>query len=215
MGDLAKVLYERFFLRDLLGKVAPGYFAMLALFAVVGGDGRATLGVGHPGDQGWLLWVSALPAVYMVGLALQVLGEFIGLHSPSPKPRYVCFFKATGLWREANADFDDRLAIIRNAAAERLTAGAREQRERFVVLKEASGNAALSILVVLVTGVLNDVTNSRPTWVVLSLLAAILLVSHFLHGQRQARFEINVLRDVGLLTPERAAAMAKRIEWRV
>jgi hypothetical protein len=123
MGDLAKILYEKFFMRDLLGKVGPGFVATFAVLKTLDVDVTAVV----PRKEAlWLLWVAALPALYIAGLALQISGERLGLHSASPKPRFLLFFSTTGNWAKANEDHDRRLVLTRNAPPDKWGDGAKE-----------------------------------------------------------------------------------------
>lgn len=207
MGDFTKILYEKFFIRDVLGKLGPGAIAtVILLYAVADPKSAATIAKLLEGGVAFFI---ALPLFYMVGIALQISGERIGLHSSSPRPRYILvFFRSCGNWAKANTDLDDRLVLIQTAPPDKWTDGAKEQRERLVYLKEGSGNMALALFVAAVCLYAWPQTS-------ISLLAGIftivLYVSHLMHAERQARFEVNVLRMSGILEPGVADSMLKRI----
>lgn len=210
MGDFTKILYEKFFMRDVLGKLGPGVIAtVVLLYAVADPMSAATIAKLL---EGGVVFFIALPLFYMVGVALQISGERIGLHSASPRPRYILvFFRSCGNWAKANTDIDDRLALINTAPPDKWTDGAKEQRERLVYLKESSGNMALALCVAAVC----FYTRSQTSISLLAgIFAIVLYVSHLMHAERQARFEINVLRESGILKSCVADAMLKRISFK-
>ncbi len=67
MGDLVKIIYEKFFMRDLLGKIGPGFVTTFVILKTLEIDVTTLLA---SRETLWLLWVSALPTLYMVGVAL-------------------------------------------------------------------------------------------------------------------------------------------------
>ncbi len=87
MIELAKTLYEKFFMRDALGKVTPGFIAILALVHASGIE-PVDLMADVPAEDPWLLvvYVPIIPACYLVGLGLQTVGEYLALHSANPRP---------------------------------------------------------------------------------------------------------------------------------
>jgi hypothetical protein len=215
MGDVVKVLYERFLMRDLLGKVGPGFVAVAAVLTALQINIPALL----PDEKTlWLLWVAAIPILFLAGLALQILGERLGVHSASPRPRYYLYFFSTrGRWREANQDFDRRVALFRNIPPPSSTADAQAQRERFVYLKEGSGNMGLAILVALICLLTGGLPWTDIRCVLLLVLSFVLFTSHCMHARRQALFEIHVLNGIQttagikLLSDTDAQAMLDRI----
>jgi hypothetical protein len=208
ISDLAKVVYDDFFRRDVLGKLGPGLLAALPLALVAGFDkDRMTV---LPSFPEWLFWVAAIPLVYSLGVALQITGELIGLLSPSPRPRQILFFRPRGNWAAVNDDFDDRVALISNASSQQLSDGAQKQRERYVVLKEASGNWSLALMVVAVYLAIYVSPTPKGAIAVCLLAALALWASHIVHARRQAIFEINTLRNSGIISQQRAQEMRGR-----
>jgi hypothetical protein len=209
-------------MRDLLGKVAPGFVAVSAGASALSLDVRQYL----PDDRTlWLLWTSALPILFLVGLAVQIASEFIGLHSASPRPRYVLFglgnliAHALGRdgWSLVNRDFDMRLAMLRNPPAGALSAEFYAQRERWVYLKEGSGNMATALFI---AGVCLVGRTGIQFWCPIVLmtfgLSLVLYLSHWIHAHRQAIFEIRTLNRVQAnggpyLPNDDAQQMLKRI----
>jgi len=216
MGDVVKVLYERFLMRDLLGKVGPGFITTFSVLSALKINITALL----PDEKTvWLLWVAALPILFLIGLALQIIGELLGLHSASPRPRYyLCFFNTRGRWCDVNLDFDRRLSMFRNAPSGSLSPDAQAQRERFVYLKEGSGNMALAFFVALTCLRTTGVPWKDVGLLLLALLSLALFASHFMHAKRQAVFEIRTLNKiqtpggVKLLPDADAQAMLDKIQ---
>ncbi len=207
MSDLTKVLYEKFFMRDLLGKVGPGFVAIVSILKVLNVDVSTLM----PGKETtWLLWVAALPIIYMVGVSLQILAELVGLHSASPKPRYVLFKLSTGDWCKANDDFDLRLTKIRNATSDKWGDGAKEQRERFVYLKEGSGNFAVASFIVILTLLFDKPKEHFSEIIILIFLSIAMYASHIIHAKRQARFEIRTLFEASLINEQEAEEIRNR-----
>ncbi len=69
MSDIIKVLYEKFLMRDLLGKVSPGFVAVATVLSAL----DVKIANLFPDERFlWILWVSALPVLFLVGLALQI-----------------------------------------------------------------------------------------------------------------------------------------------
>ncbi len=205
VADIARIIYDDFFKRDLLGKLGPG---SLAVIAILDANQMDVFQLKVLKDHLWLLWIIALPTAYTLGLGLQILGELIGLHSGSPRPRYLLFFRTKGKWRKTNDDFDNRLSLISNAPVDQWLSTATRQRERFVVLKEASGNTALAVTVIF--GCL--LTGHLVGWAILSgIVALVLYITHFLHAKRQATFEVNTLRRTGILNQDEADDMLSRV----
>lgn len=195
-------LYKRFFLRDVMGKFAPGAVVLAAIWWRVGAV--------PPWKDPWLpaegLWLwslllLAVPVAHTVGVALQVVAERIGLHASPPRPQRILFFIKP--WKHAAKDYDDRLALIRTATPAEWPEGAEEQRERFVALKEAPGNLGPAVLV---ASLLFAPTHQWAWYVGLGLSVA-LLAAHYDMTGRQASFEINALERTGRLSKEQAARM--------
>jgi len=208
LGDFAKILYEKFFLRDVLAKITPGFVVLVAFVwsfldhtiwdALVNAQGLAL----------WAIYLATLPLCYITGLGLQIAGEVFGVHSPSPRPAGIWYF----FWSDAKKAFCDhreRLSSMQKIP------DVKDQRERYVVLKEASGNFCLALFVV-GFGVfyVNPPWSSRgaiPILVFVVVAAFIMWVAHRIYGARQAAFEIRSLRDAGILCDARATKMFELI----
>lgn len=179
MGDFAKILYEGFFLRDLLGKIAPGGIVMMALFLTVPDVLKQALSV--PDGIGWFFGLVLFAASLLLGLALQILGEFLGLLSAHPRPLW---FRRTERGQEARRLFRARDALFPKKA-EKSQKGVRE---RYVYLKEGSGNLAFAFFM------LAGALYGHPlAAIILAIIAAVLYYTHVVHRTRQAYYEMNVL----------------------
>lgn len=203
MNNLPKVLYEKFFLRDFLGKLGPGAMVTLLLFQTVGSPESALRFL----DGGFAYFVT-LPLFYVVGVSLQIIGERIGLHSSSPRPTHIFFFPTTGNWAKANEDFLTRYKLIRTAPSEKWTNGLEEQRDRIVYLKEGAGNMALALAVSAICLFIM----AQKSFSLLAVSGAFMLyISHIIYASRQAYFEISMLGAAGLLDPDTEESMITRI----
>lgn len=177
MNELLNVLYEKFLMRDLVGKLGPGFVTGSALLAYFDLDVIAVV----PADVGQWILVALLPAMWSLGVALQILAEFIGLHSASPRPRWVLFYPTWGSWQKVNSDLDERIALIGSAT---WTESARQQRERFVYLKEASGNFGAASLVAAALALHSGAGLLSGKFLVLLVIATGLFLSHLVHAVR-------------------------------
>lgn len=206
MIDFAKVLYEKFFMRDFIGKLGPGAVVLVMVGYILYGK---DLDISRVPTA--LLWVAGLPFAYLIGLGVQILSELLGLHSASPAPRYILFCKT---WFSANTELDERTSLIGTATDIQWTVNAKEQRERFVVLKEASGNMSMALLIglVLAWSRLGGANISKFHKVAGIVVVGVLYLSHRISAIRQANYETNVLEEVGLLSGDKAGKM-RRDNW--
>lgn len=214
MSDFANIIYEKFFMRDLLGKILPGFIVTITLFSICGIQNFSDL---IPFEEiRPILWVIILPWSLLTGLALQILGELLGLHSSSPRPKRLLFFfrPCNKIWRKVNEDFKERFDKLKNASDIEWTKNSKEQRERFVYLKEGSGNLSLSLLFLFVY----LISSGEKFFIIpfsLLIFSLFLYWSHLLHATRQARFEIGVLKNSKLLEEKEADEMLKRIRCKL
>ncbi|MEW6410415.1 MAG: hypothetical protein AB1488_09955 [Nitrospirota bacterium] len=217
MSDLAKILYERFFMRDVLGKVTPGFIVLLTFLHLFGVNQLPIVpDMKLEGPIQVVVYVIIIPVCYLLGLGLQIFGESFGLHSPSPQPLKFLLVLRLPSWAEAYNEHRNRLSMINTKIADKdVRADVKSQRERFVYLKEGSGNLALAFAG-LATALLfkspDALKNESGTVIGLLFgLAAILEVSHYLHGARQSGFEIRALHEAGVLTDEQSKKMFLRV----
>jgi hypothetical protein len=127
VADFFQAFYTQFILRDLLGKVAPGAILLGGLTLSFIPFAKA---VEHGGQAGFGAWVVAGAVAWLLGISLQGLGEIV--HFIRYYPRSV----PDREWRRKLAKF--------HAEAK---ASQAQHFERFVVIKEACGNAVVAIVV--------------------------------------------------------------------
>lgn len=211
MDNLASVIYEKFFMRDLLGKLTPGAISMLAVFYLLVPDAFNTL---YMKSWPWIFWLLAIPLCLLAGLGLQIMGELLGVHAASPFPQWVVFVRIGGRWDRANRQFRTRQAIFLTTPDGKLPRAVQAQRERLVYLREGSGNLALALAVWLGILMIKPIegfgANVRAS---LFIVIAVLLFCHFLHGARQAIIETRALGRAGLITPEQEREMLEQIPF--
>jgi hypothetical protein len=200
-----KYIYEKFFMRDLLGKITPGSVELYALVHLAGVNDKVDV-TSWP----WPVWVLAAAASLITALAFQILAEWVGIHSASPRPRRVLFFPTWGNWKKINQDFRVRLSLITQATAQQWTPNAATQRERYVYLKEGSGNLGTAVLLVIPALALQD---ALICWALLAAFAIVLLATHFVHAKRQAEHELHSLWRTAVddNTKRTLKAMAQRL----
>ncbi len=130
MSDIVSGFYDRLVLRDLLGKVVPGSVVSLAAYAACLSSGQSPVAtVLHLGQTPLGLWLVLVTVGWFVGFALQATGETLGIIRYYPR-------------QLASPEFTRRLVDLSEASAQ-----VRQGYERFVVVKEACGNAAVAIVV--------------------------------------------------------------------
>jgi hypothetical protein len=206
MDTFARILYQKFFLRDVVGKIAPGGLAVLAV----------TQNLERLQSGGALLAFIALGVFFLLGLGLQVVGELIGLLSASPKPHHVFLLPVGWLqrlpmcahWWRVNEDATERLLRLQCALPGQVSAEALAYWEYLASLREGAGNLALALLVTAVS------FETGAIGVVALLLFFLLWSSHKLFAKRQARFEISLLARAGLLSSEEARKMGRTMGLR-
>lgn len=206
MDTFARLLYQKFFLRDVVGKIAPGGIAVLAAV-----QSLERLQVG-----GVLFTLVALGVFFLFGLALQVVGELIGLLSASPKPHHVLLVPVGWLqrapvfahWWQVNEDATERLTRLQCAAPGQISAEAMASWEYLAALRESAGNLALALLVTALS------FETGSIGVVALLLFFVLWSAHKLFAKRQARFEITILARAGLLSGEETRKMGRTMGLR-
>jgi hypothetical protein len=192
-GNAIKYLYTQFILRDVLSFITPGaivVWAVLYLFF------PCLLSYSY--SIHWLLYIPLFGLFYIVGFAIQCLGEFFGIIFLCPPSKFG--------WRY----FSEPLKILRckNWDNERFwwrdyyewmkdfwepthrDEDARQGRERLVVLKQMCGNGFLAIVI---SGVLFGVSYCPFLWgrIVLAIaLVALPLLASLFWGHR-----VHVLRQ--------------------
>lgn len=159
MADLFQAFYTQFILRDLLGKVAPGALLLLAVSLT---EISFSTAIEHISEASREVWVVTTVVAWVVGLSLQGFGEILGL------VKYHMKLEDTTNWQRMQADFHAKA-----------TPSQEKHNERFVVIKEASGNAAVAIglSIVIACALKLDATTLglSSVYVALGFMAVILL----------------------------------------
>lgn len=219
MHTFAEILYQKFFLRDVVGKIAPGYIVCLAALNL--GDMQMEDFFLAWQPSAFVLVLVELAGFYLMGVALQVAGELLGLLSASPKPHHVLLVPVGWLkrwplfqqWWQINEDSADRLFRM-FCSSQQLDPKIVEQSVYLAALKEGAGNLALALFI----GLIAIWTSSgKPQLIssVLILLGTFFLWSgQLLFAKRQARFEVAALAHAGILNRGEAEAMGKNVGLR-
>ena len=148
LATLFDAFYSRFVLRDLLAKIAPGAIFLIALSAIVTDSAESI--ADHLANLSFWAWIILISVSWITGIAIQGIGEKLHLiiyypewKDPDKKEKL-----DRGAWYKMDIEF-----------SEKASESEKQQVERFVVIKEACGNAyiALSISVILLT--LNGLIN--------------------------------------------------------
>ena len=128
-------LYTGYLLRDLVAKVLPGSLVIGALAFSPRTHGISMRWLAH---LPWWSWVLAIALAFIVGFAIQAIGEWTG-------------------WARIYPDGSSRDETARRAAMDRMVAlgsdgstWATQQRERYVVLKEMAANVSLAAVITIV-----------------------------------------------------------------
>jgi len=188
-GNAVKYLYQQFILRDVLSFVTPGAMVVFtALFLVYPQLLSYSI---H-----WLLYIPLFGVFYMVGFAVQCLGELFGVIHFSPPDKYPWPLsqRLNIFWSDWTRDKDEIWWVKYYKEVEKFyrantDEGARQARERLIVLKQMCANGSLALLI---AGVLLAFSFCPLSWVrlaVISLVTLVFLVSlfwgHRVHVLRQ------------------------------
>jgi hypothetical protein len=203
------IFYQKFFLRDVVGKIAPGGIVVLALVQNL--ETVRTTGV----TFGLVL----VALFFLIGLALQVIGELLGLLSASPKPHHLLLLPVGWLqrllpfftrWWQVNEDATERSVRLQCASSQQIAPEALAYWEYLAALREGAGNLAIGLLAAVLLA-----ASENGQFGVLALLGFfVLLAAHKLFAKRQARFEITILARAGLLSAEETRAMGRTMGLR-
>ncbi len=182
--EWVKYLYNKFIMRDLVGKMVPGVIELYALIHLAGVQNNL-----HVAKWPWPAYVLVAAAAVVTALAFQTLAEWVGIHSASPTPRRIIFFRSPESWQQIDTDFRSRLSVITQATEQQWSKEAAAQRERLVYLKEGSGNLGIAVLLVI------PVLEYQFGWgpVLLFAFSILLVGTHFVHAKRQAEHELHSL----------------------
>lgn len=147
LAPLFSELYNKFLLRDFVGKIVPGAVLLFSIGSLALPTPRLRLWLSHR-TLGWVAIVAGI--AWTLTLGLQSAGEWAGLWDYFPRSTSEIVTVAPDSFRTATLRVDQFLATA--------TDGQKLQYERFVVIKEACGNLFLAICLAL------------PCWVVIALV---------------------------------------------
>lgn len=182
---LFDALYDKMVLRDVFGKVVPGLALIAAVLASLLGldviDSLLT-------KMTTVLWVFVIGFSWLVGFALQNLGEVcrvLRTHPYGPDRQ-----ETRDTFHTKWAEFHEVATSIEHVHAERLN-----------IIKEACGNAAVSIVCGLASALFAVFVRGTDSWyplvpfVLLGFALALLLWRmHVIHVERYGTFVRNTLR---------------------
>ncbi len=191
LAGLFEAFYANFVLRDLFGKIVPGFVALAGTAVVMGKTPKEM--VDFAKDVPALLWLIAFGLAWLAGFAVQNLGEWFGLIRYYPG-------KTFGSGTTADEKFYRYRMILRSVDTE-FTRAQAQSVERLVVIREACGNGAVALGLLFIMQAVRVVLRARDTgllWgsiserlpvLVPTLLCAILLLDmHRKHRGREHRY---------------------------
>jgi len=190
-GSIVDRLYTSYLLRDFVAKVVPGFLILVALL----------LSLGHqpplpPSIFDISFWGGSFSTglSFLVGFLVQAIGELLG-------------------WTRIYADGSSRNKDARRAAIKRMIEVARsrepaiaQQRERYVVLKEMSGNFSLAIVIGIVLLVSARLPSPVPGLVRFVLIS--LSLASFLWYNRMQADDQRTLEEIAAPLAEEAKPLA-------
>jgi len=211
MGDIGsaiKYLYSQFILRDVLSFITPG--AIIVVTATYLLFPNISSYYIH-----WPLYIPIFGFFYMIGFALQCLGELFGVIYFTPYSEknfrkrwsmfYCCNLKKNikNMWwqREEKklSDFYEK---------SKTNEGVRQGHERMVVMKQMCANGFMAILIAGVFIAVNLCPYKHANIVIVSLVAFFLFISLF-WGYRVHMFKQNIRERIFMKRPEDKGADKK------
>ena len=188
MKDFFKFLYERFLMRDIIGKLTPGFIVFLTFYYSF----EDTIFHNILVEQHWKVGIWLIfPISYLIGLILQITGELLGLHWSCKAPKYILFVP-TGCIRFFKKYHEEHLNNTRDLSLIDED-NVRILDERHIALKEGTGNFSLALLVLITVGTLTDNLDISKYIIPLIVLCLLGLISHYVFMRRQIAYEIKVL----------------------
>jgi hypothetical protein len=183
LSSILDKIYEKFLLRDIFAKIVPGLILIVTVFYVVTGD---IAKIEKLTQLSWISWIILIGFEWIVAFGIQSIGEALKLI------RYYT----------DNYDSDERWYIDYNKFLSKATPAEKSNCERFVVIKEATGNLSLSIFIstvlILIKLLLTDFNIIKNTgfWLIsifVFIFGVFLQRMHRVHVERQCKYvdEIN------------------------
>src|SRR5262245_2713096 len=149
MAEMIDALYTRLVLRDFLGKVVPASLVVYSAYFAFVSETPPSLRIRALGEAPVVLWGALAAWGWLAGFAIQALGEKFKLIRYYPK-------------RIDDEQFRKDLVEFGHIA----TDGEKQAHERYVVIKEACGNAYVSIFlaIIIVAIGLACARSFQPRW---------------------------------------------------
>ena len=207
-GYAIKYLYEKFILRDVLSFVTPGALVVLAaslLFLSGSLPQQLETLLRYSRETHWLLYILLFGAFYLVGFAVQCLGEITGLIQFTPyaekswhkrRSMFCCSWdKNYDKPQESNIWWwkeHEELKKFWEATREetKYNENAQQGRERLVVLKQMCANGFLAIIIAAILLAISYIPLLWVKLVLLIILVVLPLVASLFWGHR-----VHVLRQ--------------------
>jgi hypothetical protein len=205
--SLFDLLYSRFILRDVFAKAFPGTLLLISVFLAFGGQPVNLVDkLVKIAQANWLLLTAVLiwlyAASFVTGMLLQSVGQFVGMKAPM-----------IGIWIHPKHASSEGLKqwykIVKKVAPETVSTHERtvtlQQRERFTVLKEATGNTGYALLLSFLALAIGHglgtnlifvnagILRSLAVYVVVLLTAVLLVIENHYHYSEQSTWEEAVL----------------------
>ena len=135
MGGVFDALYTRLLLRDVLGKTVPGAVLLVSLYLTFlseASDLRS--GLNSVTMAPWTFWLATGLLGWVTAFAIQAMGGWL------PEKRYLPYIRYSVDPIADALEFHRKLLTFARLASD----SEKQIFERFVVVKEASGNSSLS-----------------------------------------------------------------------
>lgn len=175
MSELANIfdlIYTRFLLRDFCGKIIPGFIVIFTCIFVIFDQNSSFSDFFNFSFWGWILFIGIS---WLSGLIIQSLGNWshiIYYELPRNNKR-VSNYHNPNIVRRAfhrvfqisQQDEEESITLLHTDLNkirffQMASTDEKQQRERYVVLKEATGNCLVATLISLVVLVVGFITNS-------------------------------------------------------
>lgn len=158
-GETIKNLYQKFVMRDILSFITPGAIFVMCCLYLYGWDLSKIIRISK--EIHFILYLPIFGVFYVLGLSFQFVGtaksEFIRIHNRTSWNEHLCYLK-------------EFYNVTRNDEE------AKNQHERFVVLKQACGNNCVALVFSGLLVLVKLFYVSQATWTSLVLLLSFLLV---------------------------------------
>ncbi len=194
-------LYEKRLLRDVFGKMAPGFLSIALSVALYAPLSETAQRMKSLLSGTWIDGFLVAGVLWLAGFVVQSLGERIGGSAGGGGLGWkwgLASYPNAHL-KESGSHFNARRIAFELDRLERY----RQQRERLVVVKEATGNAGYAVVLALVVSLiargLDDKFGLEGTfwaaWITTLIAALGLLWKHVSTRAEQARHEITSIEE--------------------